>query len=120
MSATIAAPIAVLTAAMQNKYLADQSLPRALFSMTWPMLFGTVALMSFQLVDSIFISMLGMQPLAALGFTLPLHQLLIGVQIGIGIASTALISRALGADNPERAKYLGGIVVLTFLSFYVR
>ncbi len=65
--------------------------------MTWPMLFGTVALMSFQLVDSIFISMLGMQPLAALGFTLPLHQLLIGVQIGIGIASTALISRALGA-----------------------
>ena len=113
MSATIAAPIAVLTAAMQNKYLADQSLPRALFSMTWPMLFGTVALMSFQLVDSIFISMLGMQPLAALGFTLPLHQLLVGVQIGIGIASTALISRALGADNPERAKYLGGIVVLT-------
>lgn len=98
---------------MQNKYLADQSLARALFSMTWPMLFGTVALMSFQLVDSIFISMLGMQPLAALGFTLPLQQLLIGVQIGIGIASTALISRALGADNPERAKHLGGIVVLT-------
>ncbi len=91
---------------MQNKYLADQSLARALFSMTWPMLFGTVALMSFQLVDSIFISMLGMQPLAALGFTLPLQQLLIGVQIGIGIASTALISRALGADNPERAKHL--------------
>lgn len=98
---------------MQNKYLADQSLARALFSMTWPMLFGTVALMSFQLVDSIFISMLGMQPLAALGFTLPLQQLLIGVQIGIGIASTALISRALGAGNPERAKHLGGIVVLT-------
>ena len=98
---------------MQNKYLANQSLARALFSMTWPMLFGTVALMSFQLVDSIFISMLGMQPLAALGFTLPLQQLLIGVQIGIGIASTALISRALGADNPERAKHLGGMVVLT-------
>ena len=98
---------------MQNKYLANQSLARALFSMTWPMLFGTVALMSFQLVDSIFISMLGMQPLAALGFTLPLQQLLIGVQIGIGIASTALISRALGAGNPERAKHLGGIVVLT-------
>ncbi len=76
------------------------------------MLFGAVALMSFQLVDSIFISMLGMQPLAALGFTLPLQQLLIGVQIGIGIASTALISRAIGAGKPERAKHLGGIVVV--------
>jgi putative MATE family efflux protein len=98
---------------MQEKYLADQSLPRALFTMTWPMLFGVVALMSFQLVDSIFISMLGMQPLAALGFTLPLQQLLIGVQIGVGIASTALISRAIGAGNPERAKHMGGLVVIT-------
>jgi putative MATE family efflux protein len=77
------------------------------------MLFGAVALMSFQLVDSIFISMLGMQPLAALGFTLPLQQLLIGVQIGIGIAATALISRAIGAGNLEHAKYMGGLVVIT-------
>ena len=98
---------------MQKKYLADQSLPRALFSMTWPMLFGAVALMSFQLVDSIFISMLGMQPLAALGFSLPLQQLLIGVQIGIGIAATALISRAIGAGNLDHAKYMGGLVVIT-------
>ena len=97
---------------MQKKYLVDQSLGRALFTMTWPMLFGAVALMSFQLVDSVFISMLGMQPLAALGFTLPLQQLLIGVQIGIGIASTALISRALGANNSERAKHMGGLVVI--------
>ena len=97
---------------MQKKYLEDQSLPKVLFSMTWPMLFGVVALMSFQLVDSIFISMLGMQPLAALGFTLPLHQLLIGVQIGIGIAATALISRAIGAGNPQHAKHMGGLVVL--------
>lgn len=97
---------------MQKKYLADQSLGRVLFSMTWPMLFGVIALMSFQLVDSIFISMLGMQQLAALGFTLPLQQLLIGVQIGIGIAATALISKALGAHDPERAKYMGGLVAL--------
>lgn len=97
---------------MSSKYLADQSLARALFSMTWPMLFGVVALMSFQLVDSVFISMLGTEPLAALGFTLPLQQLLIGVQIGIGIASTALISRAIGAGKSERAKQLGGVVVV--------
>ena len=95
-----------------KKYLADQSLPRALFSMTWPMLFGVVALMSFQLADSVFISMLGMQELAALGFTLPVQQVLIGVQIGIGIASTALISRAIGAGRPARAKHMGGLVIL--------
>lgn len=98
---------------MPPKYLADQSLASALFSMTWPMLFGVVALMSFQLADSVFISMLGVHELAALGFTLPIQQVLIGVQIGIGIAATALISRTLGAGKPERAKHMGGLVVLT-------
>ena len=77
------------------------------------MLFGVVAIMSFQLADSVFISMLGLHELAALGFTLPMQQLLIGVQIGIGIAATALISRALGAGHAGRAKHLGGLVVLT-------
>ena len=87
------------------------SLGRALFDMTWPMIFGVVSLMSFQLVDSIFISMLGVEPLAALGFTVPVNQLFIAIQVGIGIAATALISRALGAGNPERAKRLGGLVI---------
>ncbi|MEQ9532257.1 hypothetical protein [Marinobacter salarius] len=31
------------------------SLPRQLFTMTWPMLFGVLSLMTFQLVDSAFI-----------------------------------------------------------------
>lgn len=87
------------------------SLGRTLFQMTWPMIFGVVSLMGFQLVDSIFISMLGVEPLAALGFTVPVNQLFIGVQVGIGIATTALISRALGAGDAGRAKRLGGLVV---------
>lgn len=87
------------------------SLGRTLFQMTWPMIFGVVSLMGFQLVDSIFISMLGVEPLAALGFTVPVNQLFIGVQVGLGIATTALISRALGAGESSRAKRLGGLVI---------
>ncbi|HEX5515507.1 MAG TPA: MATE family efflux transporter, partial [Gammaproteobacteria bacterium] len=87
-------------------------LGRELFHMTWPMIFGVVSLMGFQLVDSIFISMLGVEPLAALGFTVPVYQLFIGIQVGIGIATTALISRALGAGDTARAKHLGGLVVV--------
>lgn len=81
--------------------------------MTWPMLIGVVALMGYQLVDSIFISMLGTEPLAALGFTVAVNQLLIGVQIGLGIATTALISRAIGAKNQRLARNLGGFILLT-------
>lgn len=92
--------------------LTPNSLARNLFSMTWPMLFGVLALMSFQLVDSFFISLLGTQPLAALGFTMPINQLMIGVQVGTGIAATALISRALGAQQTVYAKRLSGLVLV--------
>lgn len=90
----------------------SQHLGRTLFSMTWPMIFGVVALMGYQLVDSVFISMLGTEPLAALGFTVAVNQLFIGVQIGLGIAATALISRALGAKDTKRARNLGGLVLI--------
>lgn len=80
--------------------------------MTWPMLFGTLALMSFQLVDSFFISLLGSEPLAAMGFTMPFNQLLIGVQVGIGIGTTALVSRSLGAQRQAYARRLGALLLL--------
>ncbi|WP_036760185.1 MATE family efflux transporter [Photobacterium halotolerans] len=89
------------------------SLSRQLFSMTWPMMFGVLSLMSFQLVDSAFIGQLGVLPLAAQGFTLPIQMIIIGLQVGLGIATTAVISRVLGSGDEQRAKQLGGLVVLT-------
>ncbi|MCB5162531.1 MATE family efflux transporter [Marinomonas algarum] len=90
---------------------ASSSLGKQLFSMTWPMLFGVLSLMSFQLVDSAFIGQLGVLPLAVQGFTLPMQMLVIGLQVGLGIATTALISRALGAGQSIYAKQLGGLVL---------
>ncbi|MDX1692978.1 MAG: MATE family efflux transporter [Ketobacteraceae bacterium] len=83
-----------------------------LIKMTWPMLFGVLSLMSFQLVDSIFIGQLGVEPLAALGFTIPMYQGVIGIQVGLGIATTAVISQTLGRGNTEDAARLGGVVLM--------
>ncbi len=88
------------------------TLSRQLFQMTWPMLFGVLSLMSFQLVDSAFIGQLGVLPLATQGFTMPLQMVIIGVQVGLGIATTAVISKALGAGQTHYAKQLGGLVLL--------
>lgn len=87
------------------------SLSNQLFQMTWPMLFGVLSLMSFQLVDSAFIGQLGVLPLATQGFTMPLQMVIIGVQVGLGIATTAVISKALGAEKTRYAKQLGGLVL---------
>ncbi|MCG9775730.1 MATE family efflux transporter, partial [Vibrio diabolicus] len=88
------------------------TLAKQLFTMTWPMLFGVLSLMSFQLVDSAFIGQLGVLPLAAQGFTLPLQMVIIGIQVGLGIATTAVISKALGANESRYAKQLGGLVLM--------
>ncbi|PMH17709.1 MATE family efflux transporter [Vibrio breoganii] len=82
-----------------------------LYKMTWPMIFGVLSLMSFQLIDSAFIAQLGVLPLAAQGFTLPIGQLIIGVQVGLGIATTSVIAHALGANEEKYAKQLGGLVL---------
>lgn len=76
------------------------------------MLFGVLSLMSFQLVDSAFIGQLGVLPLATQGFTLPMQMVIIGIQVGLGIATTAIISRAIGADKCLLAKQLGGLILL--------
>ncbi len=76
------------------------------------MVFGVLSLMSFQLVDSAFIGQLGVLPLAVQGFTLPLQMMVIGIQVGLGIATTAIISRALGAKKAHYARQLGGLVLV--------
>ncbi|MCG9578848.1 MATE family efflux transporter [Vibrio tubiashii] len=87
------------------------SLGHQLFKMTWPMLFGVLSIMSFQLVDSAFIGQLGILPLAAQGFTLPIQMVIIGIQVGLGIATTAVIAKAIGANQERYAKQLGGLVI---------
>ncbi|MEC7814635.1 MAG: MATE family efflux transporter [Pseudomonadota bacterium] len=91
----------------------NASLARQLYTMTWPMLFGVLSLMTFQLADSAFIGQLGRDPLAALGFTVPMQQLVSGMYVGLGIATTAIISRTLGQGDALRAQRLGGLVIVT-------
>ena len=95
----------------------QESQARQLINMTLPMLLGVFSLMSFQLVDSIFIGQLGLEPLAALGFSIPIYQIVIGVQVGLGIATTAVISQTLGAGDEEKAAKLGGVVLMAGATF---
>ncbi|MGR5470775.1 MATE family efflux transporter, partial [Vibrio astriarenae] len=46
------------------------------------------------------------------GFTLPLQMVVIGIQVGLGIATTAVIAKAIGANDVHYAKQLGGLVLM--------
>ena len=87
------------------------SLTRKLWFQTWPMALGVMSLLGFNLVDSVFIARLGTEPLAAQSLTFPLHFLIVGIQVGLGIAIAALISRVVGAGEGPRARRLGTLVM---------
>ncbi|MEE2025640.1 MULTISPECIES: MATE family efflux transporter [Alkalimonas] len=75
-----------------------------LYRMTVPMLLGMFTLMSFNLVDTFFISMLGTQELAAVSFTFPVTFTFISLAIGLGIGTSAIIAKALGTGNQQEAR----------------
>ena len=84
--------------------------------MTVPMIFGMIILMTFNLVDTLFVSFLGTEPLAALSFTFPITFTVISLAIGLGIGTSAVIGRAMGSGDTEEAKKDGtGALVLSFI-----
>lgn len=91
--------------------------------MTIPMIYGMILLMTFNLIDTFFVSMLGTKPLAAISFTFPVTFSVISLMIGLGIGTSAVIAKFLGRSDHESAKnsataalYLAAIVVICLSS----
>ena len=90
----------------------EGDIPSTLKRMTIPMIFGMITLMMFNLVDTFFISMLGTEELAAVSFTFPVTFTVISLAIGLGIGTSAVIAKALGANKVEEAKFDATIALL--------
>lgn len=71
---------------------------------TLPVIAGMAAMMSFNLVDTWFISRLGTEPLAAVSFTFPVVFTVISLAIGLGIGTSAVVGRRLGQGDHARVR----------------
>ncbi len=80
---------------------------------------GATGLMALFLVDALnlfYISLLGVTDLAAaVGFAGTLQFFMISVAIGLSIAGTALVSRAIGADDRARARRVAASALVTLV-----
>ena len=76
----------------------------ALFRLLLPMIPGTLSIVLFNLADTFFVGRLGALQLAAMSFSFPVVLVSGGLSMGLGIGTTAHISRALGAGDRELAK----------------
>jgi putative MATE family efflux protein len=100
----------------QRSDLLEGSIPETLKRMTLPMIIGMIMLMTFGLVDTFFVSLLGTDPLAAISFTFPVTFTLISLNIGLGIGTSAIIARYLGAGDSLLAKEIAtGALTLSFV-----
>lgn len=76
-----------------------QDISRIMPALTRPMVVGIAALFFMNLVDTWFISLLGTESLAAVGFAMPVTLLVMNMSIGLGIAVSALVSQAVGQND---------------------
>lgn len=67
-----------------------------------PLAWGMLAMTSFNIFDSWFISRLGTQYLAALGFTIPFVMFFMGIIFGLAVGSTSALSRVYGGGDHEK------------------
>ena len=77
-----------------------------LVRLTIPMIWGILAMISFQLVDMYFISLMGTKYLTAITFTFPLTYAIFAFTMGMSIATSSVISRQIGARNTSRVRRL--------------
>lgn len=100
----------------RNNDLLNGPIPGTLKRMTMPMILGMIMLMTFGLVDTFFVSLLGTAELAAISFTFPVTFTIISLNIGLGIGASATIGRCLGSGETHLAKeYATGALMLSFV-----
>ncbi len=89
--------------------------------MALPMLAGTVAINSYNFVDTYFVSQLGTIPLAAMEVTLPVVTFVTFISSGIGTGITTLASHSLGKKEHIKASIIitNGLLLMILFSLII-
>jgi putative MATE family efflux protein len=101
--------------------LTQGSIRQHLVNMTVPMTWGILAIISFQLVNTYWISKLGTADLAAISYTHPVTFAIFSVFLGFGIAMSSVVSRLLGSGQYDDVKRVvsHGLILVFITSLIV-
>lgn len=96
---------------MNSERMGTMSEGKLLFVMAVPVVISMMTQAFYNIVDSIYLGRVSEDCLTALSLAFPAQNLMIGLGTGTGVGVGALVSRALGAGNRERANRVAGISV---------
>ena len=91
---------------------------KAIIKLSIPMIIAMSAHTIYNLADAIWVSGIGPEALAGVGFFFPFFMLLMALSVGLGIGGGAAISQCIGARNKEGANAVAvhTIVLMIILS----
>jgi len=89
---------------------------KLVIAMSLPMMISMLVQALYNVVDSIFVSQVCEDALTAVSLAFPVQNLMIGVATGTGVGINALLSRALGARDFEKANKIAsnGLLLTVF------
>jgi len=77
-----------------------------LVKLTGFMFMGMAAMITAQLIEAVYVGMLGTMELAAISFTFPLIMMMQSVAMGLGIGASSVIARTAGTGNRHMVRQL--------------
>lgn len=88
---------------MEENKMGVMPVNRLLMSMSLPMMISMLVQALYNIVDSIFVSRINENALTAVSLAFPIQALLIALSTGTGVGVNAVLSKALGEKNNEKA-----------------
>lgn len=88
---------------MEENKMGAMPVNRLLMSMSLPMMVSMLVQALYNIVDSIFVSRINENALTAVSLAFPIQALLIALSTGTGVGVNAVLSKALGEKNNEKA-----------------
>ena len=98
-----------------SRRMGEMNEGRLILKLAVPMMLSMLVQAMYNIVDSIYVSMVSEDCLSALSLAFPAQNIMIGLATGTGVGVSTLISRALGrGDRDEAGKTAGTAIFLCF------
>lgn len=91
---------------MQGNKLGTMPISKLIWNMSLPIIVSMLVQALYNIVDSVFVSRICEQALTAVSLAFPAQNLMIGLATGTAVGVNALMGRALGAGERERANHI--------------